>query len=246
LPVHVSIHDVSPLWADEVERALSFCATAGVRAALLVVPNFHGEASLLDDRALCERLRGLQDAGHEILLHGFFHESRGHPTSPGRAPAPRTLRWYVAQRLVSHGEAELLDVSADEGRARIVDGERVLRDAGLRIDGYVAPAWSMPDWLLPLLAARGCRFTEDHRRIYDPAGHRRRASILLNWASRSPARLLSTVAWCRAAKHGRAVFPVRIAIHPADMRFALLRREVAALLQWACGDFVQRTADLFD
>jgi predicted deacetylase len=238
----VSIHDVCPAWADEVERALSLCATAEVRAALLVVPNFHGEASLLDDRRLCERLRTLQDAGHEIFLHGFFHQSSGHPPPPGRA----RLRWYAAQRLVSRSEAELLDVSADEGHARVLDGERVLRDAGLRVDGYVAPAWSMPEWLLPFLASRGCRFTEDHRRIYDPAGNRRRPSILLNWASRSPARLLSTVAWCRVARHGRAVLPTRIAIHPADMRFSMLRREAAALLKWGCGHFVHRAADLFD
>jgi hypothetical protein len=32
--------------------------------------------------------------------------------------------------------------------------------------------------------------------------------------------------------------PARIAIHPADMRFLFLRREVESLLAWAVGDFV--------
>lgn len=76
MPVHVSIHDVSPAWTDEVEAALDLCASAGVRPALLVVPNFHGRAPLLDDARFCARLRGLQAAGHEIYLHGFFHRSR--------------------------------------------------------------------------------------------------------------------------------------------------------------------------
>jgi predicted deacetylase len=76
MPVHVSIHDVSPAWADEVEAALTLCASAGVRPALLVVPNFHGRAPLLDDSRFCARLRELQAAGHEIYQHGFFHRSR--------------------------------------------------------------------------------------------------------------------------------------------------------------------------
>ena len=139
----------------------------------------------------------------------------------------------------------MADVSPEEGTRRLEEGERVLGAANLRIDGFVAPAWSMPSWLLPVLAARGYRFTEDHLRIYDPAGQRTRASVVLNWASRSPARLLSSVAWCRAAKHARGLVPARIAIHPADMKFLLLRREIANLLAWAKEDIVTRSADLF-
>jgi predicted deacetylase len=238
--VHVSVHDVSPATADEVERALAMCAAVGARPALLIVPNFHGESPLLDDGPFCARLRELQATGHEIYLHGFFHHS-----APRYAPrAGNPLAWIFAQRVVSSGEAEMSDVSPDEGAARIEEGERILRTAGLRVDGFVAPAWSMPSWLLPQLAARGCRFTEDHLRVYDPAAGRARASVVLNWASRSPGRLLTTIAWCRAAKYARILVPARIAIHPADMRFSVLRREVERLLAWARGDIVQRGAEL--
>jgi hypothetical protein len=102
----------------------------------------------------------------------------------------------------------------------------------------------MPPWLLPVLASRGYRFTEDHVRVYDPAGRRSRASVVLNWASRSPGRLVSTVAWCRAAKHARALVPARIAIHPADMQWLALRREIERLLAWGRGDFVARGSEL--
>ena len=115
MPVHVSIHDVSPAWTDEVEAALALCAAAGVRPALLVVPNFHGRAPLLDDARFCARLRELQAAGHEIYLHGFFHRS-GERYESG-ATAGTRLGWLFAQRVVSGGEAEMSDVSAAEGRA---------------------------------------------------------------------------------------------------------------------------------
>jgi hypothetical protein len=242
MPVHVSIHDVSPAWTDEVEAAIALCGSVGVRPALLVVPDFHGRAPLLADARFCDRLRGLQDEGHEMYLHGFFHRS-GEAYDPARTPS--RLGWLFAQRVASGGEAEMSDVSAAEGRARIERGEQVLSDAALRVDGFVAPAWSMPRWLLPLLGERGYRFTEDHLRIYDPATGRARPSVVLNWATRSPGRLLSTLAWCRLAKYARPLMPARIAIHPADMRFLAVRREIERLLRWAEGDVVTRGADLF-
>jgi predicted deacetylase len=286
MPVHVSIHDVSPASAHEVEAALGLCHACGIQPALLVVPDFHREAPLLDDARFCARLRDLQAAGHEIYLHGFFHQSRpryagmqqesvlaydrtaqGTPIRPGdaqRSPpgvgdpfvqqaaqaaftrgAPGWVAWVFAQRVVSGGEAEMSDVSESEGRARVEEGERVLEAAGLRVDGFVAPAWSMPPWLLALLGARGYRFTEDHLRVHDPLMRRSRPSVVLNWATRSPARLLSTVAFCRAAKFARTVLPARIAIHPGDMRFVLVRNEVRHFLRWASGDVIARGADFF-
>jgi predicted deacetylase len=239
--VHVSIHDVSPAWAGEVEAAIELCAAVGARPALLVVPDFHGRAPLLGYPAFCDRLRELQACGHEVYLHGLLHRARErYDDSRGLG----RVAWWFAQRVASGGEAEMSDVSPAEGRVRLDEGERVLHAAGLRIDGYVPPAWSMPRWLPPVLAAHGYRFTEDHLRVYDPAGKRARISVVLNWASRSPARLASTVAWCRAAKYARAVVPARIAIHPGDMTFLLLRREIARLLEWARGDIVDSGRDL--
>jgi uncharacterized protein len=245
--VHVSLHDVSPAWENEVELALEMAHAHGVRPALLVVPDFHGRAPLLDHPAFCDRLRALQAEGHEIYLHGYYHRSRtwdDHAAVHAERGIGSRARYLFAQKVVSGGEAEFSDVSHDEALKRLDDGERVLRDAGLRIDGFVAPAWSMPDWVLTLLGTRGYAFTEDHLRVYDPVGRRRRASVVLNYASRTPGRLLSSVAWCRIARPARRILPARIAIHPADMRYALLRSELDSLLAWGRGDFVERGAAL--
>jgi hypothetical protein len=245
MAVHISIHDVSPVWSAEVEAALELCEAIGARPALLVVPNFHRRAPLLDHARFCARLRDLQAQGHEVYLHGLFHRSADRYDSAAPDRGTGRLAWLFAQRVASGGEAEMSDVSAAEGLERIQEGERMLVAAGLRIDGFVAPAWSMPPWLLPMLAERGCRFSEDHLRVYDPLAGRSRASVVLNWATRSPARLLSTVGWCRTAKYARALVPARIAIHPGDLRYRILRGEIQALLRWAHGDVVERAADLF-
>ena len=235
MAVHPSIHDVSPAWTREVELALELSAARGAKPALLVVPNFHGAWPLLDHPAFCARLRELQALGHEVYLHGFFHASR--PTGTG-------LRWHFAQKVVSGGEAEFSDVTREEAITRLDEGEATLLAAGLQIDGFVPPAWSMPPWLLPLLGSRGYRFCEDHTHVYDPKTAKKRASVVLNYASRTPARLFSSVAFCRLAKHARAVLPARIAIHPTDMRFSLLRSEVKKLLAWGEGDWVTRGESL--
>jgi predicted deacetylase len=241
MPVHVSIHDVSPAWAGEVDDALHLCHDLGIRPALLAVPNFHGRAPLLEHPDFCARLRALQAEGHEVYLHGFLHRSGERYDAASRRGL---LRWAFAQRVASGGEAEMMDVAEGVGQARIHEGERVLHRAGLAIDGFIAPAWSMPRWLLPWLGQRGYRFTEDHLRVYDPRDRRSRPSLVLNWATRSPGRVLSTVAFCRAARPARALLPTRIAIHPGDMRFRLVRHEVADALRWARGDVVARGPDL--
>ena len=238
--VHVSIHDVSPFWRDEVEAALEMCDAAGARPALLVVPNFHGRSPLLEDRDFCARLRGLQERGHEVYLHGFFHRAQEAAPRDGSS----RLGWWYAQRVVSSGEAEMFGLTPDQALERLADGERVLGEAGLRLDGFVPPAWSMPAWLVPMLARRGYRFTEDRARVYDPVARRSRASVVLNWASRSRVRVSATLAWCRVAKHARRFAPARLAIHPGDMRVPVLKREIRAMLAWSRGDVVARGQDL--
>lgn len=244
MPVHVSIHDVTPANAADVELALSRCAAVGARPALLVVPNFHGEWPLEDHPAFCARLRELQAEGHEVYLHGYFHKSAMASLSGDAGGRARGLQRVFTQTVVSAGEAEFSDVSAAEARHRVEQGESVLERAGLRIDGFVAPAWSMPRWMHDVLAERGYRFTEDHLRVYDPRERRARGTVLLNYASRTPSRLASSVLWCRAAKRARALLPARIAIHPGDMRHPLLRHEVDVLLEWARGDIARSGRDL--
>lgn len=242
MAVHVSIHDVSPAFEREVDVALDMAHALGIKPALLVVPDFHGRAALLESPRYVEKLRALQREGHEIYLHGYYHRARPfqeHAAATGDTGVRARLRHAFAQRVVSGGEAEMSDVSRTEAVERLERGERVLEDAGLTIEGYVAPAWSLPSWGLELLGARGYRFTEDHVRVYDPAAKTSRASLVLNYASRSPSRLLSTVAYCRVARPAARLVPGRVALHPADMRFALLRSEARSLLAWAARDLAR-------
>jgi predicted deacetylase len=238
--VHVSVHDVSPAWAPEIEMAVALAKRHGATPALLVVPDFHGAWPLLAHSAFCQRLKEWSREGCETYLHGFLHRSYGVP-----ARFSERVRHFVQQRCVSNREAEFSDVTRDEARFRLEQGERVLARADLPISGFVPPAWSMRRWLVPLLAERGYRFTEDHMTIFDPMAGRSRKSLVLNYATRSRARLLSTLAYCRAASLAAPLFPTRIAIHPMDLRHPTVRTELDHLLAHLRSRFVTRAADLF-
>ncbi len=227
MKVHVTLHDVSPAFEKEMEEALLLAARHRVRPALLVVPDFHGEAPLVADSPFANRLRALEEEGHEVFLHGFFHQAgmRGAKKAGG-------ARGFFRQKVVSEGEAEFAELDENETEERVARGLEVLRRAKLSPVGFVPPAWSMSQSLTRVLAKAGLRFTEDHLRLYDTFHKTARPSLVLNFASRSPTRLFSTVGFARLARPIAGVTPLRVALHPKDMRFMLLRQETDRLLAW--------------
>ena len=234
--VHVSLHDVCPLFEPALDLALELCARVGVRPGLLVVPDFHGRGSLRRSPAFVEKLKRLAGLGSEIFLHGYYH--RGDASRGGLGAL-----WF--QRLLSSSEAEFGALDLAIARRRIDDGLALFHELGLPVHGFVPPAWVMPKELLPLLATRGVRYSETHLEIFDPLADRAQPSLVLNFATRSRMRLHSSIAFTRWARPLSRLLPARIALHPGDVRSQVARREVEGLLSWGRGSFVTRAAELF-
>jgi predicted deacetylase len=241
--VHLTLHDVSPAFVREIDRALELCERFGAKPALLVVPNYHRAFPLAEHPDFCKRLRGLADRGHEVYLHGLLHQADMTPRREA-AGRPRGLQRWFAQRVVSAGEAEFSDLGYMEAAQRLDEGLSTLHAVGLRPHGFVPPAWSMPPWVRPLLGARNLRYTEDHLRVYDAVRGSARATLLINWATRSRARLWSTLLAGRALWHAHPLLPVRLALHPHDFSHPRVAREIATFLARAQGHWVANGADL--
>ena len=155
----VSIHDVTPVHRRRVERMLQVLDAAGVRQrSLLVSPNYHGEGEI-DRRAdFCAWLRERQSAGDEIVLHGYEHQDV-------RRPSTLADRWK--HRWFTQGEGEFLSLTYDEASDRITRGLDVFDRAGLRAEGFVAPAWLVNADGLRAARDRGLQFTNSYLRISD-------------------------------------------------------------------------------
>lgn len=234
--IHVSIHDVTPRWRAEVERALAWCREREICPGLLVVPEMHGAHAIADDDEFVRWLRALAGEGHELFLHGWTH----------RAAAGRGLSHAFAQRVVSAGEAEFASYDERVG-ARVLDrGIELFRSLELPIAGFVPPAWARRRWLIPALRARGIDWVEDQLFIHAPVRGLTRLAPALNFASRTLGRRLSSVAYARLGRgYERLGLPLRVALHPADLTRSLLVDETLSLLDWSQGRTVDRAGELF-
>lgn len=251
----VSIHDVTPHFASEVNTILDWALRVGIRPALLVVPEYHGEYQLHRDSSFCQMLRQAQTSGHEILLHGYYHDCRTLQAcsetdssgggSRGLRGATDWARTQFYDHIVSAGEAEFGQLSGPQAEELLDRGERALETCGLTIDGFVAPAWVMPQWLRSLVAKRRWHFTEDHLRVYEPCARKSRLSVLINFATRSNLRLAATVVASRVGQLAPNSALVRVAIHPADLHALVLQRRIRRLLQWAARRGVVTTRRVF-
>ena len=221
-----SIHDVSPRFEGEVDRLLDLLGpSVGDRIALLVVPDHWGEAPIRAGSPFARRLRDWADSGLELFLHGFFHrDSAAHESAADRWRA----RWLTA------GEGEFLGLSSGEARARIERGRALIESiSGRPIAGFVAPAWLYGRGAREALRDCGIALAEDHLRVWSPVtGAVVSRSPVITWASRTPARLRSSLAAARLLR-ALPVRDLRIGVHPGDIGSQRLVESIAATVRIA-------------
>jgi hypothetical protein len=214
-----SVHDVSPRFESELDRLLEILAPhVGERLAMLVVPNHWGDAPITPGSPFATRLRGWGDRGVEIFLHGYFHRDQAQYEST----ADR-----LRARFMTAGEGEFLGLSREQASIRIEQGRALIEDViGRPIDGFVAPAWLYGEGALSALADSAIPLAEDHWHVWSPpTGARLAWGPVITWASRTRARLASSL--LAAATLRRAPLDVlRIGVHPPDSRHPALVRSI--------------------
>lgn len=232
-----SIHDVSPRFEREVDVLVDLLASrlGGLRLAMLVVPD-HWDAAPLDrSPAFGRRLRGWADAGVEMFLHGWRHRD----DTPGKG---------FARKHMTAGEGEFAGLSFVEARTRLADGRRVVEDAtGRPVAGFIAPAWLYSDGARAAIAEAGYPLAEDHWRVWQPSTGRVIArGPVITWASRSRARIASSLAVAAVARTMPTALPVaRVAVHPGDTGVPALLSSIGATLDtFARTHLPSRYADL--
>jgi uncharacterized protein len=221
----VSVHDVAPSSQQTVDRMLAEFLRHGVRScSLLVVPDYHHEGAAVKDSGFIGWLRDLESQGHEIVIHGYFHERprRDHETTRDR----------LLTRFYTKDEGEFYDLGYDEAFRRITAARDEFRAAGLKPRGFIAPAW--------LLSSEGERAARDAemeyttrlRTVRDLRFGQDFAAQSLVYSVRSQWRRAVSLAWnAGLARFLKSSALLRLSIHPPDYSDPAVWQQVIDLVR---------------
>ncbi len=223
----VSFHDLHPgsraVCAGFIERLREL----GVpRVSLLVVPRWHGGPPLTQDAEFVAWLRELAAAGHDICLHGFFHQAeqvRGGPIQ------------QLIGRHYTQSEGEFFQIDSATARDRLQRGLAILaNEARLPIVGFTPPAWLISDEGRAALIEAGLHYTT----TFSQVELLQRGAVLkaptLVYSCRSAWRRVVSRAWLRFWERVNREAPLlRIAAHPGDFVHAHVEKSLYAHVQRA-------------
>jgi predicted deacetylase len=221
----VSLHDVSPLTRERVAHILDDLLGAGVdRIPLLVIPNHHRLAPIIEDADFCEWLRSAARR-HEIVLHGYFHLR---PRSEAGLWSTVLTQHYTA------GEGEFYDLPEREASSRLERAKREFMEAGLAPRGFIAPAWLLGAEAETAVKMAGFEYTTRLRNFKDLVTARETVSQSLVWSVRSGWRTVLSLCWnsLLAARLWRAPL-LRVGLHPVDWNHGIVRRQALGLIRAA-------------
>src|SRR6266487_4584595 len=222
--VVVSLHDVAPSNQTVTEKILSELSHRGVRVcSLLVVPDYHHAGPAMKDRQFVSWLRDLESAGHEIVIHGYFHER----------PRGRDETWAekFLTRFYTNDEGEFYDLGYQEAFRRITAARDEFLANGLTPRGFVAPAWLLGNEGERAARDAELEYTTRLRTVRDLRSGEDFPARSLVYSVRSNWRRGVSLIWNAALVQLVKSAPlVRLGIHPPDYSYPTVWRQIVDLI----------------
>jgi len=226
----VSIHDVAPSTQTRVAEIISELSHCGVAVtSLLVVPNYHRRGCSTDDRGFVRWLQDLETKGHEIVIHGYFHER---PRRDGESvPQQLFTRFYTK------GEGEFYDLDYDEAFRRITQARQEFTGAGLTPRGFIAPAWLLGMPGERAAADADLEYTTRLTGVRDLRSGENYPARTLAYSVRSGWRRTASLAWNNLlARQLAEARLARVSIHPPDRDYPEIWRQILRLTERLLAD----------
>ncbi|MBM4455726.1 MAG: DUF2334 domain-containing protein [Verrucomicrobia bacterium] len=217
----LSLHDFHPGTRDRIADQLQFCLKqCPGHASILVIPEYHHGPGIETCAKSLKSLASWQSMGHDLAIHGYFHDRRGLPESS----------WFWTQ-FYTQQEAEFFRLDPAETEARIDRALAIWRRQGWAAKGFIAPGWLHERSAERILRRKGLAYTCRLTEVLHLADGRRDLAWAGTYSLRSPWRRALARRWqplWKAVWGARDL--VRLSLHPADLETGFARDQVGSLL----------------
>ena len=181
---------------------------------------------MLADAGFCRWLESLAKEGHELVVHGYYHQRAERLTE--------TWKERTITRVYTQGEGEFYDLTREEAAvllSRAMDGFRQL-DVPTP-SGFIAPAWLLSAAASEAVRAVGFRYTTYLTGVMDYHLHEEKfipaRSLVYSprnlW--RRTCSLLYNAGLARFLRHAPLL---RLGLHPPDYQHENLWRQVRQIV----------------
>lgn len=177
----------------------------------------------MEDRDFVQWLRDLEAAGHEIVIHGYFHHR------PRRSD--ETLQLKMVTRSYTSDEGEFYDLGYADAWERITRAQKEFAAAGLKPRGFIAPAWLLSQEAERAAADAGVEYTTRLTSVRDLHYGHTFSSRSLVYSVRNSWRRAASRAWNASLARVMSDAPlVRLGLHPLDFAHAEIWRQITRLV----------------
>lgn len=222
----VSMHDVSPLTQDVFAAMLDDLGSLGLtKCSLLVIPEHHHRRHFLTDVPFCHWLEELCAAGHELVVHGYYHQREPRPSE--------TWRQQMLTGVYTMGEGEFYDLPKDEAARFLALALEEFRDLKAPAPrGFIAPAWLLGDGAAAAVREAGFQYTTWLRGVEDLRRGEFLSSQSLVYSCRNLWRRNVSLVWNDfLARRLRGNPLVRLGLHPPDFEHPRVWRQIRRLVK---------------
>ena len=220
----VSLHDVAPCTQQITSTIISELSAHGVRVcSVLVVPDYHHEGLLAKHREFVTWLRALEADGHEVVIHGYFHERPSQTKD--------TLRDKFVTRFYTQNEGEFYDLGYEEALRRITTARDEFRALGLKPRGFIAPAWLLGNEAEQAVRDAQLEYTTRLRTVCDLRSESIFPSRTLVYSVHNNWRRALSRSWNAALFRLLETKPLlRISIHPPDYSQPTIWKQIVGFI----------------
>ncbi len=196
------------------------------RCSLLVVPDYHHSGRSLGEPAFAAWLQELVEVGHEVVIHGFYHQR-------ARREGEST-RQKLVTRVYTADEGEFYDLDYDEALRLLREAQNEFAGHGFNPVGFIAPAWLLGPEAERAAIEAGFRYATTLRGVRDFASGEEFLSQSLVYSVRSDWRCAVSLFWNRMLFRRLTTNRLlRLGLHPPDIEHPGVWRQIRALARKA-------------